>query len=201
MRTLCTLQSTEVIQHPDGRIEFTADADIDADGSPCAYRADDHGADALRNAGYPHGDWRDILVAGPDGRPVTDPAGYFISRTAYEWPQFPEDDHRRYLDACLIPFIVISPLIRARAAGVVLGCRARVTHIPSGAVCEAMVGDIGPRYKIGELSVAAAIELGIPSSPRYGGEPDPVIRYELWPGTPAQLAGITYRLIPARFSQ
>jgi hypothetical protein len=196
---LCTLQGVNVTQYFDGRIEFTADADIDADGSPHAYHPDSRrGLDDLANAGHP-GNWWGIAVNG-FGHPIIqtarDPApGYFVSTTAYEWTAYDKSDPRRYVDSEEVPFIVVENFIRRRAKGIVLGCRCRVTNELNGKNVEGVVADIGPLNKIGELSIAAAEAIGIPSSPRTGGEPKHVITYELFPGEPAVIGGKTYNLI------
>lgn len=64
-------------------------------------------------------------------------------------------DPRRYLDSEKIPFIVFENFIRRRARGVVLGCRALVTNLETKQSVWAIVGDLGPLYKIGEISIAA----------------------------------------------
>ena len=198
---LCTLQGVEVRQEQDGRVHFVADADIDADGGYHAYHPDNKsGLDDLRNAGQP-GNWYGI-VTDARGRPIVqqigDPApGFYVSPTSYEWPQFPKDNPRRYVNAETVPFIVVEGFIRRRAKGIVLGCKARVTDTRTGRSVDAVVADMGPLLKIGELSVSAAVALGIPSSPRTGGISQHVIAYELWPGVPAVVNGVTYRLLPA----
>jgi hypothetical protein len=203
-RILCTLGGVAVVQYRDGRVEFTADADIDADGSPHAYHQQSNkGLDALPNAGRP-GNWWGIVTHNgrPDGQPVIqgpdDPApGYYVSSTAYEWSSFPLTDPCRYVDSEKVPFIVVEGYIRRRAKGIVLGCRARVTNERTGLQVDAVVADLGPLNKLGELSIAAAKAIGIPSSPRTGGEPEHVITYELWPGEPALVNGVRYNLISA----
>ena len=53
------------------------------------------------------------------------------------------------------------------------------------------MGDIGPLYRIGELSIAAGNALGIDSNPRNGGEESDIVTFELWPDTPATINNIT----------
>ncbi len=60
-----------------------------------------------------------------------------------------------------------------------------------------MVGDLGPLTKIGELSIAAANAIGIDGNPKTGGTDKPILKYELWPDTPAVINGIRYALIKA----
>jgi hypothetical protein len=61
---------------------------------------------------------------------------------------------------------------------------------------DAVVADVSGPNDIGEISIAAATALGIPSSPRRGGVDDGV-QFALWPGTPAAVNGETYLLEPA----
>jgi hypothetical protein len=197
-KELVVLENQPVVQDDDGRVHYTASARIDADGAYRAYHPDNRsGLDDLRNAGGP-GNWYGIVA--PGGKPIIqtedDPApGFYVSATAYQWPQFSSNDPRRYVDSENVPYIVVSPLIRNAAAGIVLGCKARVTF--NGKSVDAVVADIGPRKKIGELSIAAAKAVGIPHSARSGGEERQVVHYELWPDVPAEVNGVTYNLIEA----
>jgi hypothetical protein len=198
MKELITIEGNLVVQDDDGRGRYVAAGRIDADGAYRAYHPDNHsGLDDLRNAGGP-GNWYGIVIA-PDGHPVVqgpnDPApGFYVSATAYQWPGFAKTNPLRYVDADSVAYIVVSPLIRAAARGVVLGCKARVTF--RGTSVDAVVADIGPRKKIGELSIAAARAVGIPHSARSGGEERSIVQYEFWPGVPAVVNGATYDLIP-----
>jgi hypothetical protein len=58
-----------------------------------------------------------------------------------------------------------------------------------------MVGDVGPRKKIGEISIAAARAVGMPDSPRSGGEDQKIVEYEIFPGRKATINGVTYPLM------
>lgn len=93
-------------------------------------------------------------------------------------------------------YIVVPPLIRDGVAGVVMGCKAHVRNKLNGKETDAVVGDIGPRKKLGEISIATAKALGINWSPTSGGEDRHVIEYTLWPGIPAEVDGKTYDLQP-----
>jgi hypothetical protein len=207
MPTLCNLQGVEVVQDADGRVHFTADADIDADGTNgqskdnsekrmFAYAPGDNGLDALRNAGYPDGSYRDILVCGSNSEPMVFNGGYY-SKTTYFDKTKNWDDPDRYLDSYSIPYIVVEGFIRRRAKGVVLGCKAKVTNTRNGKSVGSIVGDMGPLMKIGELSMAAARAIGINADPKRGGESDHIIQYELWPGQAAVINDKTYDLIPS----
>lgn len=192
----------EVYQYfPSGRVEFIADGDIDADGAYRAYHPQSQkGLDALANAGHP-GNWFGIDTD-RNGKPFIqdsgDPApGFYVSSTAYQWPDWPRGNPRRYVNSETVPFIVVQNYIRNRAKGVVLGCRARVTNIENGNSVDCLVGDMGPLTKIGELSIAAANAIGISGDPRRGGVDEPILKYELWPDQPAVVNGVTYNLIRA----
>jgi hypothetical protein len=181
------------------RVYYTADGDIDADGAngqngaPVAYRRDDSGTEALANgdmkriAGgdvvFRSGWGRDVIILNAQNQPRIFPGGVIASMTWYRVPGRAADDPAAYVDAETVPYIVVPPLIIQRTAGVVRGCRARVSF--GGASVNCVVADKGPSNKIGELSIAAARAVGLPSSPRNGGTEEPDILYELWPGVAA----------------
>lgn len=86
------------------------------------------------------------------------------------------------LNADVDRYIVVPPAIINGVAGVILGCKARVSY--QGLTTDAVVGDIGPHKKLGEISIATAKALNIPSSPLDGGV-DSGVNYVLWPGVAA----------------
>lgn len=187
-----------VFEDADGRVHFTADADIDADGAngqagaPAAYKADDSGSEALANGGMrldggkvvfaqPWG--RDIVILGSDNEPKVFPGDVIASMTWYREPGKAIDDPAAYVDAETVPYVVVPQLVVQRTAGVVRGCRARVTW--GGRSVDCVVADRGPVNKIGELSIAAARAVGLDPSPRQGGTEAVEVLYELWPGVAA----------------
>ena len=187
-----------ITEEDDGRVHFLADADIDADGANgqngqlAAYRSNDNGSEYLANGGMAisggrvicaHSWARDIVILGNDNEPKIFPGGIIASCTWYKVPGLALDDPAAYVDAQTVPYIVVPPIIVQHTAGVVRGCRARATL--NGRSVDCVVADKGPSTKIGELSIAAAVALGIPSSPRSGGRSQHDILYELWPGVPA----------------
>jgi hypothetical protein len=99
------------------------------------------------------------------------------------------------IDAGSVPYVVVPTLIIDSVAGIVLGCRAVVTH--KDKTVEAVVADVGPHKKLGEGSVELANRLGIPSSPVSGGDEKFDVHYKLFPGTPAVVDGVTYDLQPS----
>src|SRR5205814_7953265 len=88
---------------------------------------------------------------------------------------------------------VVPPVIIQKTKGVVRGCFARVTYKGNSVDC--MIGDVGPHKKIGEISIAAARAVGMPSSPRSGGEDKKIVQYEIFPGRKATINGVTYPLM------
>lgn len=200
-KILLALEGVPVVQEEDGRVHFVAKAAIDADGAYRAYHPDSKsGLDALAHAGKP-GNWWGI-VTDANGKPFiqgpNDPApGFYVSATAYEWKGFKAHDPKRYVDSETVPYVVVSPSIRRAAKGVVMGCKAVITNTVTGQSVEAVVADIGPRQKIGELSIAAAKAVGVDGNPRSGGTEKKIIHYQIFPGTPAVVNGVKYNLIPA----
>jgi hypothetical protein len=204
MRIIGTINSkgedfTSTIQEDsDGRVFFTADGDIDADGAngqngaPAAYKADDTGTELLGNGGMAirggkvicKENWaHDIVILGPDNEPKIFPGGIIASMTWYRVPGKSANDPTAYVDAETVPYIVVPPLIIQGTAGIVRGCKARVTR--GGKSVDCVVADKGPANKIGELSIAAARAIGLDPSPRHGGTEKAEILYELWPGVAA----------------
>ena len=91
-------------------------------------------------------------------------------------------------------YIVVPPLVIWAVRGIVLGCQAYAMTLKNGRWSEAVAGDIGPHDKIGEISRALALELGIDPSPVDGGEESHSIFYSLYPGKYAVVAGKQYSL-------
>ncbi len=192
-----------VTQDSTGRVFFTADADIDADGAngqhgaKAAYVIGDKGSEYLANGGLRKDgkiaeDWaKDIFIMGRTGQPRVFPGDVLASKTWYKHADKNANDPAAYLDSETEAYIVVPPIIIQKTTGVVRGCTARATW--KGKSVWAVVGDKGPRTKIGEVSIALARALGLRSSPRTGGLDTPEIFYELWPGVPAP----NYELQPA----
>ena len=94
-------------------------------------------------------------------------------------------------------YIVVPPAIRNGVKGVVIGCLANVTNTKNGKHTAAVVGDIGPHKKLGEISCACASAIGLNPSPVSGGVDEHVIDYVIFPGVPAIVNGKQYHLQPA----
>ena len=201
--TLAEINGIVVVQDADGRVHWESGSAVDADGAngqngnKFAYRKDNTGLDALANAGYPNKSWRDVLVVDPDtDQPTDDGNGNWYSSTTYAWKGRPLET--RYVDSTSVPYIVVNPHVRAKAKGVVIGCKARVTYKSKNKKkkIDAVVADVSGGNDIGELSIAAAKKLGIPDSPRHGGV-DSGVSFEFWPGQAATISGEVYQLQPA----
>jgi hypothetical protein len=157
---------------------------IDADGAPNAYHPDNTGLDDLENAGSP-GHWQGLAkdaqgepyIQGPD-----DPfPGYYVSATALADRSKPVSDPTRYVDAARIPFVVL-PGEMARRLGARPGDFAVVFNPRNGQNSYAIFGDVGPRDRIGEGSMALAEKLGIRSDARNGGARRGIL-YLVFPGS------------------
>jgi len=194
---LANIDNIVVSQDDSGRVFWTSKAAVDADGSngqngnQFAYRADNGGLDANANAGWPN-HWQGVLIDNGDGSPMSDGNGNWYSSTAYAWKGRPIPT--RYVDATTVPYAVVNPLVRKHAVGVVIGCRARISF--NNNAIDAVVADVSGTNDIGELSIAAARQLGIPDSPRHGGAAAGVL-FEFWPGSAALIGGEIYELLRA----
>lgn len=93
-------------------------------------------------------------------------------------------------------YIVVPPVIPNSVKGIVLGCQAIVINLRNGRSINAVVADIGPRKRLGELSIASAVALGLNPSPTRGGEDENVIDYTISPGVAAFVHGKQYKLQP-----
>lgn len=218
MKLLATIQDSEITLQNDGSVTFAAGAALDGDGAngqfgqpPCyapkSYRGPT--LDVLGNAGRP-GNWYGVVTDTSDGRgtPLVqagdDPCpGAYISSTslhlqARDGGRLPNSSPFKYVDSATVPFVVVPPQIIRETPGIVLGCRCVVTNTANGRSTAAVVADVGPRTHLGEISVACAQALGIRTvglHPANGsGAESPSIRYQVFPGVPAEVNGVTYRL-------
>lgn len=97
----------------------------------------------------------------------------------------PHTSYKPDLNADKDHYIVVPPAIIKGVVPVVLGAKARVTNEKTGQRIDVVVGDVGPRLKLGELSRACALALGIDPSPVSGGMDEHRCFYEIWPGVAA----------------
>jgi len=165
-----------------GGVLFAAGMTIDADGAPNAYGPKNRGLDYTTNARNASG-WV-ALVTNTKGRPViqrTGPyRGYYVSTTSLQRENIRDPRNpKKYLDATRIPYIAL-PADFAREFEITLGDFAAVINNETGRLAYAIYGDVGPKGRVGEGSIALANRLGIPSNPRHDSIPD----------------GITYLVFP-----
>jgi hypothetical protein len=217
MKSIGTIQGNKIVEQDDGSVTFSAGATLDGDGAngqfggfPCYAPASfrDGTLDILANAGHP-GNWFGVVTDTGEvtGTPIVqgdnDPCpGAFVSATSLHLfdqngNRLPNSSPFKYVDSATVPFIVVPPVIIKGVAGVVMGCRAVVTNTRNGKTVEAVVADVGPSNHLGEISVACAKALGIPTGgthPANGGGAESGIDYQLFPGVPAVVNGVTYPL-------
>lgn len=129
----------------------------------------------------------DIDCDGSGGNPDHDP--YYQSETTLKF-------RGRSLNAYKERFVVVPPVVAKHTVGIVLGSHAFVTNLKTNKMTTAVVGDIGPMTKIGELSVACAIAIGLDGNPNHGGTDEQMIGYEVLPGVAAFVDGVVYDLQP-----
>lgn len=213
-RLIGTINGHAIEELPDGSVIFTSGATLDGDGAngqfggpPCYAPIGYKGVtlDVIGNAGGP-GNWYGV-VTDAKGHPFVqtsdDPCpGAHVSATSLHLP-WPGGNARsardpfKYVDSSTVPFIVVPPMIVKSVKGIVMGCRATVTNSHTGQTVEAVVGDGGPRDHLGEISVACARAIGVPTGGRFAansGGADSGIHYQIWPGVPAVVNGVTYPL-------
>ena len=89
------------------------------------------------------------------------------------------------LNALVDRFIAIPPQIIMLTIGKVLGSWVRVTRISTGKFTICVVGDVGPRNKIGEASECVATDLGDDANPIDGGDDALDYFYEIYIGQAA----------------
>ena len=101
-----------------------------------------------------------------DGSPVSCGPHKSFTDQCKTWLTFDKESATRYVDAELVPFIVVpgdfpeKHVSFTKSAGVGKGDLAIVIH--KGQCAFGVVGDSGPYFRLGEISVAAHEELGNP---------------------------------------
>lgn len=170
-------RNPQFIHTLDGILFYESGLAIDADGSPRAYGPNNTGLDWTANAGHP-GNWYGI-VTDSSGDPIIQGAngpypGMYVSTTALQDHSKILTDTARYVDSEKINYIsVASDLIKMY--GLRMGDLAAVYYRNTNTLCSAVCGDVGPRGKYGEGSIALASQLGMNNNPRHGGCSDGVI--------------------------
>jgi hypothetical protein len=87
----------------------------------------------------------------------------------------------------IVPGIVLPPEVIKLTPEIVLGCFASVEY--NGKHEPAVVFDVGPHNKLGELSACLAKRLGINDNPNTGGIDTQSVHYRFWPGVAAKIEG------------
>jgi hypothetical protein len=197
-RVLTNIAGVEVTQEADKRIHYVADLDDDVDGAEHSYRLDnrsDLGAldDVHASAGWPHGDWWNVLVRDPNNRdkPFVDDNGFCVSMTSYQRPEFNRYDRQRYVDAVNVPYMVAPGIVRKLCQGVLLGCLARVTDTLTGRSIEGVCADFSG-YSIGEASDKVC-KFFDPHLSAHNGDGRKIYLFEFYP----DMAAPGFKLIPA----
>ena len=103
----------------------------------------------------------------------------------------------KWLNADKVPYVVVPPFIISAVDGVILGSEAAAVNLRNGNESDAITGEVGPKDKIGEVSIELARRLGINPHPNHGGTNEKIVRYTIFVGEPAVVDGIRYRLQPA----
>jgi hypothetical protein len=133
-------------------------------------------------------EWTANMTIDCDGMPVNtynDP--YWQSETSLKY-------HGQSINADKVPYIVVPPMIVKGTRPIVMGCQATVVNYRNGLCTPAVVADGGPSTKIGEASCECAGRVGLERNPNYGGTMEDIILYICWPGIPAKVDGVTYKL-------
>lgn len=160
-----------------GIVIYDGPMQIDCDGSPRAYSNNGKALDFLANAGST-GNWWGVATD-TNGEPfiqgAEDPCpGFYVSTTALQRHDKSVSDPARYVDSEQVNYIsCASDLIKK--FGIHLGDIVAVYYRETSTLCAAIVGDIGPKLKYGEGSIALASALGMNSSPKHGGCSEGVI--------------------------
>lgn len=137
---------------------------IDADGAPRAYHPADR---APRDNTAKAFDWlaninvNDLHGIQGQGGAVGPAPGFFISATSLSNPAFPHNDTRRYVDASVIPYVVLPKSTFPAPPGTTLksGCVVFVVDTTTGGSTGAIFADVG--RAVGEGSIALALRLGL----------------------------------------
>jgi len=163
----------KVYRYVNALVSRSRPAEIDSDGSPRSYNPQNTGID-INSDGKDGSKWVGVAVhpgtntpyiQGKDG--VGPNPGYYVSTTALYDSKFPINNCAHWVDSEKYPYLVIPPTIAA--LGAKQGDFAVIYNERNKKMTYAIVADSGPRSKFGEISVAAANAIGVPSSPKTGG--------------------------------
>jgi hypothetical protein len=158
------------VQQVSGTIaaHYASSMQVDADGAPKGYHAGDQ---REWDNSFPCYDWLENLEP-PDrhgeqgsGGAVGPAQGFTISGTSLHDPNFSANNTSRYVDASVVPFVVLPsgfplPVGTQHASTIAdcIGCLCYVINLKTGNATGAVFADVGPN--VGEASLAAALRLG-----------------------------------------
>lgn len=178
-----------------GPLLYVTGMAVDGDGSPHCYHPDGKGLDDNRNAYDPERKMWVGVVVDKQGNPVVQgpgsaAPGYWLSPTSLQDKSFPSTDSRRYVNSEEIPYFAFARKLKDASGardverlqlGVNLGDYGVMYHITKKTITGGLFADVGPGFKLGEASVRSARDLGLPPSPRNGGEDHPRVAYVVFP--------------------
>ncbi len=119
---------------------------------------------------------------GPGGSTAEDP----------DWmPETSLKHNGESIDSRKVAGVVVPTWFPGAVGPVVLGCQAFVTNLATRLRVPAVVYDLGPTRKSGEGSNLLCRRIGA-----KGGENRPLFLFEIFPGIPAKVDGVTYELQP-----
>lgn len=119
---------------------------------------------------------------GPGGSTAEDP--YWMPETSLKY-------HGKSIDSRKVAGVVVPTWFPGAVGPIVLGCQAYVTNLATRTKEPAVVYDLGPTRKSGEGSNLLCKRIGA-----KGGENRPLFLFEIFPGVPAVVDGVTYDLQP-----
>ncbi len=185
-----------------GAYAWTAGVQVDGDGAPDCY-GPNGGRDFLNNARKDPQDsssaFSGALVLDDSGNPILNSSGYYLSGNKLTDSSYDRTDQRHFADASQVAFLALGPDVLS-TLGAAVGDLCYVVHLESGSGAGGVVGDIAPRKHLHEVSIALAVALGVPSSPKNGGA-EYGIGYVLFPGSGAGWPNASYQDdAAARFS-
>ena len=168
---------------PDGTYEFTCGSAICVDGAPDAYGPNNSGTD-LTSSGGREGYWWGVVTDNgkSNGKPLIKEDGLYIATTAYVYSNQPDNVQKRYVNANIVPFSVLSD----ETMNAILQLNKSDNTVPvitmgdliyvyngktNKGVWTALLEKRNADDRIGEVSLAAAKVLGIENvNPRTGGQ-------------------------------
>jgi hypothetical protein len=168
----------------EGYVQFTSGAAICIDGAPTAYGPDNKGQDLTSSAGHDNDWW--AVETNDDGTPYIKPDGYYLSMSSYNYSGFAPGvrAQARYVNADIVSYAVLYAA-SIKEFGLTIGDLVYVKNKYKGKNLGKWCAFLETRRepdRIGEISVAAANAIGVPSNPRNGGQ-DADVEFTFYPNT------------------